>query len=258
MSGFFDMEKRFETPKLPGVTIGIVSEVGDQGNLNKVKVKLVNIEKDRETDFIRVMTPLSSKMQFMPEVGDEVLVAFCEGDMGQPYVLGCLYKNDEKQPNTTTQKNNDIKMIKTRSGHTIVFDDTQEKVGESATNKGNIEITSANGLKISLDDLQEKISLYDEEKKNMLNIDVKNGTISIEACKKLELKSTESLELSVDKSKIEINNKGIEIDSQSSVKLSGSAVSVQGRESLELRGQSSLMLKSEEFTNINGKIIKIN
>jgi phage baseplate assembly protein V len=78
---------------------------------------------------------------FVPEVGDEVLVAFFQGDMRQPYVLGGLY-NGKKKPPTAHKDGRDQKIIRTRAGHQILFDDKEKE----------ITITTAAGAKVVLKD----------------------------------------------------------------------------------------------------------
>ncbi|VVJ18057.1 VgrG protein [Amycolatopsis camponoti] len=78
---------------------------------------------------------------FVPEVGDEVLVAFFQGDMRQPYVLGGLY-NGKKKPPTAHKDGRDQKIIRTKAGHRILFDD-QEK---------EITISTASGATVVLKD----------------------------------------------------------------------------------------------------------
>lgn len=78
---------------------------------------------------------------FVPEVGDEVLVAFFQGDMRQPYVLGGLY-NGKKKPPTAHDNGRDQKVIRTRAGHQILFDDKSKE----------ITISTAKGAKVVLKD----------------------------------------------------------------------------------------------------------
>ncbi|GAB3744243.1 hypothetical protein GCM10027598_78480 [Amycolatopsis oliviviridis] len=78
---------------------------------------------------------------FVPEVGDEVLVAFFQGDMRQPYVLGGLY-NGKKKPPTAHNEGRDQKVIRTKAGHRILFDDKAKE----------ITINTSSGAKVVLKD----------------------------------------------------------------------------------------------------------
>jgi len=108
-----------------GVTIGIVKEVDDQG---RVKMSFPGLGLE-DSNWSRVATPLAGKergMQFMPEVDDEVLVAFDQGDVKTAFVLGYLWNGIDKNPQTDKNK----RTLKTVSGHLLEFDDTSgsEKV----------------------------------------------------------------------------------------------------------------------------------
>lgn len=277
MSSFFNIEneKRFERPKLPGITVGIVSEIGTKGDdLGKVKVKLLNMENSNyETDFIRVMTPLTSSMRFIPEIGDEVIVAFCEGSMDQPYVLGCLHKANVQQPKTDNSsgtvvkpENNNIKTIKTRSGHEITFADyeAKDKAGQDKSN-GCIYINSAGGLTVSLDDANNKISLSAESPNGEYNeviIDANEGTISIEASKKIELCVAESkIEIgeiisAIDNTKRQKSS--INIKAQNKVNLTGTGAISTKSSTFEVDSNTSLELKSNGKTELKGANTTIN
>ncbi|UOX92723.1 phage baseplate assembly protein V [Amycolatopsis sp. FBCC-B4732] len=74
---------------------------------------------------------------FVPEVGDEVLVAFFQGDMRQPYVLGGLY-NGKKKPPVTHAGGRDQKVIRTKAGHRILFDDKEKQVTISTTSGAKV------------------------------------------------------------------------------------------------------------------------
>jgi phage baseplate assembly protein gpV len=80
---------------------------------------------------------------FVPEKGDEVLVAFVHGDMRFPIVLGGLYNGEDKPPTARTD-GRDQKMIRTRHGHEVLLDDTESKAA--------VRITSAAGHVVELDD----------------------------------------------------------------------------------------------------------
>jgi uncharacterized protein involved in type VI secretion and phage assembly len=78
---------------------------------------------------------------FVPELEDEVLIAFYHGDMRIPYVLGGLYNGKDKPP-TAHKDGRDQKMIRTKAGHEILLDDGANK----------IQITGAKGGTVTIND----------------------------------------------------------------------------------------------------------
>jgi len=81
---------------------------------------------DAESPWLRMITPHAGKdrgFYFVPEVGDEVLVGFELGRDRSPYVIGSLYNGKNAQPDQFSDKD-DIKIIRTRSGNEVIFDDT--------------------------------------------------------------------------------------------------------------------------------------
>ncbi|RLI48197.1 MAG: phage tail protein, partial [Candidatus Thorarchaeota archaeon] len=118
--------------RIPGVMPGIVTNNQDPENLYRVKVKFPWLSEDNETDWIRVATLMAGPERgsfFLPEVGDEVLVAFEYGDINAPYVIGVLWNRKQKPPETNSDGKNNIRKIRSRSGHEIIFndDDTSKK-----------------------------------------------------------------------------------------------------------------------------------
>lgn len=65
-------------------------------------------------------------LYWLPEVGDQVLVAFELGDLGKPYVIGGLWNTGRPPPATNADGTNSTRVIRSRSGHTITFDDSRE------------------------------------------------------------------------------------------------------------------------------------
>jgi uncharacterized protein involved in type VI secretion and phage assembly len=98
---------------------------------------------------------------FLPDVGDEVLVAFEHGDARRPYVLGGLWNGRDKPPQTMS-RGNAAKVIRSRNGVKVTLDDSdgQEMLkletpgGQKLTMKdgpGNIKIEDSNGNSIKLE-----------------------------------------------------------------------------------------------------------
>lgn len=248
MSDFFDMgkEKKVDT-KMYGVTVAIVTSLDDPENQGRVKVKLLNFgNSDYETGFIRVMTPMAGKdygIFLLPDVGDEVLVGFCDGNINQPYILGSLYNSEKKQPSQIKEGKNEIRMIKTKCGHTITLVDEKDQE--------KIEIKSSTGINITIEDKEESIKLVDKDGKNSITINGKNGLISITADKKLEL--------AAGKSKLTIDGEGnaVKIESGQKLEIKGQKISLGGT-SVDIEGSSGVNVKSSGQTVIKGAMVKIN
>lgn len=89
---------------------------------------------------------------FLPEVDDQVLVAFVNGSVnGDPVIIGSIWSAKDKPPDYNDNGENDLKLIKTRSGNQISFVDTSDKEeikiqsphGKVLIGKDMIEIHSA-------------------------------------------------------------------------------------------------------------------
>src|SRR4051794_11476852 len=86
-----------------GVAVAVVRENKDNSGLGRVQVSYPWYSQPRASYWARVALPMSGKergVYFIPEVGDEVLVAFERGDLRFPYVVGCLWNGVDKSPTT--------------------------------------------------------------------------------------------------------------------------------------------------------------
>ncbi|HEU4677948.1 MAG TPA: phage baseplate assembly protein V, partial [Terrimicrobiaceae bacterium] len=91
-------------------------------------------------------------MFFLPEKNDEVLVAFEQGDRGRPYVLGALWNGRDKPPEANADGRNNLRLIKSRSGHVVRLDDSLgaekiEIIDKSGSNSISID-TATNSITI--------------------------------------------------------------------------------------------------------------
>jgi uncharacterized protein involved in type VI secretion and phage assembly len=173
-----------------GVVIGIVTDNKDPGGLGRVKASLPWMADDAETDWARVVTPMAGGKRgiyFLPEVNDEVLVAFEHGDPAAPYVLGSLWNGKDEPPESNANGKNDIRVIRSRSGNVIRLSDV----------KGD-----------------EKIEIIDAGAKNTIVISTKDNSITITAASDVTIRSGNG--------KLTLSGKGVEITSTAAVQIEGS------------------------------------
>lgn len=78
---------------------------------------------------------------FVPEVGDEVLIAFVHGDMRFPIVLGGLYNGVDKPPTARTG-GRDQKIIRTKAGHEVLLDDGEKQIRITTAEGGTVTVTA--------------------------------------------------------------------------------------------------------------------
>jgi len=184
---FSDEEQRTtKATKTSGIVVGIVTSNKDEENCGRIKVTFPWHSDENESDYVRVSNFMAGNdrgSMFVPEVGDEVICAFLHGDINRPICLGALHGMENKSPAKTDDGKNNIKMIKTRSGHTITFNDEEAK--ESLTMK------SKSGHTISFDDApgQEKLTIKDKTGQNFIEIDSVKNSISINSALTLDLKA---------------------------------------------------------------------
>jgi len=170
-----------------GVAEAIVSDVIDPSKEGRVKVKFPWFDQNMETEWCRVRQFYAGNDYgafFVPEVGDEVLIAFIHGDMRLPIILGGLYNGKDKPP-TYRAKDRDEKMICTKGGHQIILADTD--------NAQKITIVDANGNNsIVIDTVADSITIKCSNGKLTLQgnkIEIKSDTsISVEANSTMDLK----------------------------------------------------------------------
>ena len=156
----------------------------DPEKQGRVQVQFVwQEEQNKTTNWIRVRSldagssEVVSKNRgfvFIPEKGDQVLVGFELNNPSRPFVSGSLF---HRQNGEGGKVNNNIKSIITRSGHTIIFDDSEN--GESIT------IRDKNSNKIILDTVNKTICIEAQEK-----IQLTSKVISFDAAELINSTST--------------------------------------------------------------------
>jgi uncharacterized protein involved in type VI secretion and phage assembly len=147
----------------------LVIDIKDPENQGRVKVTLpwsVDGKGTRYESWARLATMMGGNNRgswFIPDVNDEVLVAFEQGDPRRPYVLGALWNGRDQAPEAMDGSGNNYrKVLRSRNGVTVTLDDQdgQEKLiletpgGQSITLKDGpnaIEVVDANGNSVKLE-----------------------------------------------------------------------------------------------------------
>jgi uncharacterized protein involved in type VI secretion and phage assembly len=212
--------------KIYGVVVGIVTNNKDPDSIGRVKVKIPRISGEDESNWARLTSFMAGKERgafYLPEVDDEVLVAFEHGDINIPYVIGSLWNGKDKPPLTNDDGKNNFRIIKSRSGHIIRLDDTDGK---------------------------EKIEIVDKTEKNKIVIDSKENKISIT--------SEKDFEISAPNGKVTIVAKDIEVKASAAIKLEAKDIEAKASASAKIEASSSADLKASGNMTIKGATVNIN
>ena len=163
-----------------GVAIALVTQNKDDESLCRVKVSYPWHDQPRESYWARLATPMAGKdrgLVMIPEVGDEVLVAFEREDLRFPYILGALWNGKDKPPQPNDDGKNDKRILVSRKKHYLLFDDGS---------KGVVELAHEKGRKVTFDD---NGFVVQDEKGNIVKVDSNSGAMTIEAKGQLSIKA---------------------------------------------------------------------
>jgi uncharacterized protein involved in type VI secretion and phage assembly len=196
--------------RISGVVIGVVTNNKDEEGLGRVKVRFPWLSEADESHWARIAAPMAGKQRgiyFLPEVDDEVLVAFEHGDVRFPYVLGALWNGQDTPPAANDDGKNNLRVIQSRSGHIIRLND---------------------------EDGQEKIEIIDKSAKNSIVFDTAENTITITTDKDITLAAPQGT-MKLDAQKIEIKSSadlkieagaGLDVKASATMNIKGATVNI--------------------------------
>jgi uncharacterized protein involved in type VI secretion and phage assembly len=253
-----------------GVTVGIVTNNKDEEGLGRVKVKFPWLSDSDESYWARVLTPMAGKemgIYFLPEVNDEVLVAFAHGDMESPYILGAVWNGEDKPPETNSDGKNNLRLIKSRSGHQIILDDTegQERIViRDRTEKNEIVIDSKENtlsLKVEKDitieakgkittESQEQIVIRNPTKKNEIVIDYNKNSLSIKVEKDITIEAPGKITIKSSNGDIAIEAKNLSFKAQQNCEIKADS-------NCNLQASGGMALKCSAGVKINNSSLEV-
>jgi uncharacterized protein involved in type VI secretion and phage assembly len=135
-----------------GLTLGVVEALDDPDSANRVKVRLPWRNDSGEGVWARVASPDAGDgygAVLIPNVGQEVVLGYVDGDPSVPVVLGQLFNGKAAPPITIDADKNAIRTIVTPGGHAVTLDDGDEAAVSIVSGKGHsVVIDDANGAVI--------------------------------------------------------------------------------------------------------------
>ncbi len=179
--------------RLPGVVIALVDDNDDPQAMGRVRLRFPWMGEDAVSFWARVAMPGAGPdygVVWMPQVGDEVLVAFEHGDSSRPFVIGGLWNGTDLPPlGDSLFDSGKVRRsgFVSRSGHKLVFFDDP---GES----GIALISADNKFRVSLNETKSQLHVYFD------------GKLLLEGTGDVEVKTQGSFK--VDASGVEIKASG--------------------------------------------------
>jgi len=256
---------------IPTVVVGIVTDNSDpDGGMGRVKVKFPWLDDQDTSWWARIASPMAGSgrgFYFLPEVNDEVLVAFEHGDLTRPYILGALWNGQDKPPKANSAVANSTgvneRIIKTRAGHIITLVDTDgsesiQIIDKTGNNKITIE-SSNNKISITSDgdtaittkgkttiNAQQNVEVTTQADAKVTAL----GNVAVNATGNVDVVSTGDTSVKASgNAKVEAQS-NISVEASAQLSLKGAMVSVEA--------QGEMSIKSSGPLTIQGAIVNIN
>jgi uncharacterized protein involved in type VI secretion and phage assembly len=182
-----------------GVLPALVVDIKDPDNQGRVKVTLpwsVDGKGARYESWARLATMFGGNNRgswFIPDVNDEVLVAFEQGDPRRPYVLGGLWNGKDQAPESMDGSGNNYKkVLRSRNGVKVTLDDQdgQENLiletpgGQKVTLRdgpGAVEIIDSNGNSVKLESAGITVTASAKVTVSASQVAVSAGMVTVDA-----------------------------------------------------------------------------
>jgi phage protein D/phage baseplate assembly protein gpV len=214
-----------------GVVVGLVTNNNDPNNTGRVKVKFPWLDDALESNWAPITAVGAGKsygFMWLPEINDEVLVAFEHGDFDYPYVVGSVWNGQDKPPEQASAAVANgkvvVRTLKTTAGHII-------RLTEKSGDKKIEIIDSTTQTQITLDETNKKITIKS------------TGDIELNATGKMDIKAAQDITMS---------------SSGGNVKIEGLQVSVNGKTSVEVKSNGTGTVQSTGPLTVKGAVVNIN
>ena len=167
---------RHKDQRIYGVTLCRVTSNRDMSGLGRVQLSVPSLPGYQPWARVAAFDAGSERgAYFIPQVDDEVLVAFNQGDVTDPLVIGTLWNGRDKPPFTGLMDPVQKRAIRTPGGHEVLIDDSEQK----------IVIKTSGGQKVTLAPDRIELAAGSAAKLTLRT----NGTVTLEASSQIEIKA---------------------------------------------------------------------
>lgn len=230
------------TPPFCEAQLAKVTAVNDDKGLGRVKVKFIWQEgTDEISPWIRVASPYTGAdkgFYIVPEVGDQVLVAFENNHPDKPYVLTGMY-NGKAKPEWFS-KDNHLKGFKSKGQNEWKFDDKEESITLSAPKAINLNA----GKSISIN--------TGGESDSHIAMNAGEGTVTVMA-KTIKIgDSGGTTTIMLDAGQSIIVGNGTD-----GILIKGKSTSVEGSIQVNVKGGSAVKVSANGTVSLNGSSVKM-
>lgn len=232
--------------RMTGVVSALVSDIDDPENAGRVKLTFPYLSDDYVSGWARTVQAGAGPKRgavVLPEVGDEVLVAFEAGRFDRPYVIGGLYNGRDEPATAWTESVKGGQVIRrsftSRTGMEVVF--TEESGTETLT--------------LSTTDRSQRVTLTQSGGKGIEIIS--EGPVMVTAKTDATVKA--------DQGKLALSGQSVQIKATGELSIEGATLALKGTQSAEvkaamltLKGDATAELSASGATTVKGGIVKIN
>jgi phage baseplate assembly protein gpV len=197
--------------KIRGVQLAIVvdNKDGVDNPGYRVKVKFPWLSEQETSFWARIAVPMGGAGRgtyVLPEIDDQVLVVFEHGDINRPVVIGSVWNKKQEPVEVNQSGQNNTKLIKSRSGHRIIFDDKEGA---------------------------EKITIVDKTKKNKIVLDSVNKVVKLESDGDIEV---------IAKANVVMHSNALKIGTSEGVTGKGQSLLVHAQKTFGLKATSGITI----------------
>jgi uncharacterized protein involved in type VI secretion and phage assembly len=231
--------RRDESLGLPRVVTGVVTDLSDPDDEQcRVRVKFPWLSADDDTSYwARLASPMAGPNRgifFLPEINDEVLVAFEHGDMARPFIIGSLWNGKDAPPekNGAAADSSGVnhRIIKTRAGHVITLDDTSGS---------------------------ELISIVDKTGNNLIKIESSSNKITIQADGDIVVNTKANVKVTAQQdAEVTVQGKAT-VNAQSDVAVNGMNVSVEAKGNATVKASTGATVQSQANLDLKGAVVNV-
>ncbi|WP_111765076.1 VgrG-related protein [Nakamurella deserti] len=240
------------TPGRPvtGPVVGLVSNADDPEHRGRVTVTFPWLSDDYVSDWARTVQPGAGRdrgTMIVPEVGDEVLVLFEQGDIRRPYVVGGLYNGVDTPPTGGPALVDggsgavNRRSLVSRRGHRI------DLLDEDGRTEGVSLSTTGGRLRLTLDAVGTAVTLHSD---GTVLVEGKGGVVVDAASAKLELKGGQIALTATSGVTIDGGAGGVEATTGGRLSLKGATAT--------LEGSAQTTVKAGGVLTVQGSLVKIN